>query len=180
MFANRIFRPLAIPAFILCAISFGLSGPARAQSAWQTYKGQNNSYTVEFPAPPKETEVTMKTSSGAAYAMHQYVVELGATAFVTQTSEYPSEVNVSNPRSNLEAGLKNAAKNMKNGKWANIAWVKHQNLIASDAAGEREGHVVRSYSVMKGYRIITLTYAGPPGSERSGDVERFIKSLKIR
>jgi hypothetical protein len=180
MFANRISRRFTILASILCVISFGLSGPVRAQSAWQTYKGQNGSYIIEFPAPPKETEGTMKTSSGTTYAMHQYMVELGATAFIAQTSEYPSEVNVSNPRSNLEAGLKNAAKNMKDGKWANIAWVKHQNLIASDAAGEREGHVIRSYSVMKGYRIITLTYAGPLGSERSADVERFIKSLKIR
>ncbi len=180
MVANKISRPLAILAFILCAISFGPSGAARAQPAWQAYKGQNGSYAVEFPAPPKETEVTMKTAKGTAYAMHQYVVELGPSAFVAQTSEYPSEVNVSNPRSNLEAGLKNAEKNLKDGKWANITWLKHQNFIASDATGEREGHVIRSYSVMKGYRIITLTYAGPPGSERSSDVERFIKSLKIR
>jgi hypothetical protein len=32
---------------------------------------------------------------------------------------------------------------------------------------------------MKGRQIITLTYAGPAGSARSADADRFIASLRI-
>ena len=88
-------------------------------------------------------------------------------AYVVQTAVYPADVNVSNHRANLQGGLDNAAKNMEGGKWASVGWTTHQGLTAVDAVGVRESHAIRSYSVMKGRQIVTLTYAGPAGSARS-------------
>lgn len=163
---------LALSALVLVA-------GALAQDAWHTMTGPNRSFTTDLPIAPKYTETQMKTGSGAAYSMHQYLVEQGAIAYVVQSAIYPQDVNVSNPQSNLQAGLDNAAKNMDGGKWANVNWVKHQGFTAVDAKGTRQGHEVRSFTVMKVRQIFTLTYAGPPGSASSADVNRFIASLKI-
>jgi hypothetical protein len=86
---------------------------------------------------------------------------------------------VSNHKANLQGGLDNAAKNMEGGKWASVGWQSHQGLTAVDAIGVRGEHAIRSFSVMKGRQIVTLTYAGPPGSARSADVDRFVGSLRI-
>jgi hypothetical protein len=68
---------------------------------------------------------------------------------------------------------------MEGGKWISIDWLTHQGSVASDAIGSRGGNAIRSFSVMKGRQIFTLTYAGPPGTARSADVNRFVGSLRI-
>ncbi len=160
--------------------------PAPAGSAssgqtagWHTMTGPDRSFTADLPAAPKYTTTPMKTSAGSGYSMHQYLLELGAVAYVVQTAVYPADVNVSNHKANLQGGLDNAAKNMEGGKWASVGWVTHQGLTAVDAIGVRGEHAIRSFSVMKGRQIVTLTYAGPPGSARSPDVDRFVASLRV-
>ena len=70
--------------------------------------------------------------------MHQYLLEQGNVAFVAQTAVYPDDVNVSNPRVNLQGGLDNAAKNMESRQVISIDWLTHQGSVASDAVGSRE------------------------------------------
>jgi hypothetical protein len=141
--------------------------------------GPDRSFTAELPTAPAYTTTPMKTSAGSGYTMHQYLLEQGAVAYVVQTAVYPADVNVSNHRANLQGGLDNAARNMEGGKWASIGWTTHQGLTAVDAVGVRDSHAIRSYSVMKGRQIVTLTYAGPAGSARTADVDRFIGSLRV-
>jgi hypothetical protein len=148
-------------------------------AAWHTMTGPDRSFTAELPAAPAYTTTPMKTSAGSGYTMHQYLVEQGAVAYVVQTAVYPADVNVSNHRANLQGGLDNAAKNMEGGKWASVGWTTHQGLTAVDAVGVRDSHAIRSFSVMKGRQIVTLTYAGPAGSARTADVDRFIGSLRV-
>jgi hypothetical protein len=161
------------------------TNPAPADSAsvptaaWHTLAGPDRSFTAELPAAPAYTTTPMKTSAGSGYTMHQYLLEQGAMAYVVQTAVYPADVNVSNHRANLQGGLDNAAKNMEGGKWASVGWTTHQGLTAVDAVGVRDSHAIRSYSVMKGRQIVTLTYAGPAGSARTPDVDRFIGSLRV-
>ncbi len=152
---------------------------AAPSSAWQAVPGADRGFAAEMPAAPKYSSVEMKTNSGSNYAMHQFLLELGDTAYVVQTAVYPDDVNVSNPRINLQGGLDNAAKNMDGGKWASVDWLTHQGSTASDAVGVRAGNAVRTFSVMKGRQIFTLTYAGPPGTARSADVNRFVGSLRV-
>ena len=154
--------------------------PATGQPAnWHTMTGPDSSFTADLPAAPNYTTTPMKTSAGAGYTMHQYLLEQGPVAYVVQTAIYPADVNVSNHKANLQGGLDNAAKNMEGGKWASVGWQSHQGLTAVDAIGVRGEHAIRSFSVMKGRQIVTLTYAGPPGSARSADVDRFVGSLRI-
>jgi hypothetical protein len=148
-------------------------------AGWHTLTGPDGSFTAEFPAAPKYAASQVATASGSLYTLHQYVLEQGAAAFIVQTAVYPDDINVSNPRTNLQGGLDNLARSMEGEKWASIDWVKHQGLTASDAVGNRSGHAIRSYSVMKGRQVFTLIYAGAPGSARSGDVNRFVGSLRV-
>ena len=154
-------------------------GAAPAPAQWQTVAGSNRGFSADMPAAPKYSSVQMKTAAGSVYTMHQYLLEQGNVAFVAQTAAYPDDVNVSNPRANLQGGLDNAAKNMEGGKWISIDWLTHQGLVASDAVGSKGGNAIRSISVMKGRQIFTLTYAGPPGTARSADVNRFVGSLRV-
>jgi len=156
---------------------------AQALEDWHTLTGPDRSFTAELPSAPKYTATPMKTGTGAAYTMHQYMVEAGDIAYVVQTATYPSDVDISKPRENLQGGLTNAAKNMDGGKWASVDWETKKGkkgLTAYDAVGMRKGLAVRSYSAMKGRRIVTLTYAGPAGTARSPDADHFITSLSIR
>jgi hypothetical protein len=107
------------------------------------------------------------------------LLEQGDVAFIVQAATYPEDINVTNPRVNLQGGLDNLAKSMEGAKWVTVDWVTHQGLTATDAVGARSGHAIRSFSVMKGRQVFTLIYAGAPGTARSADVNRFVGSLRI-
>jgi hypothetical protein len=156
------------------------AAPAATETAsWQKVSGPDQTFSADMPAVPKYTSQEMRTAAGSSYTMHQYLLEQGDVAYVAQTAIYPSDVNVANHRTNLQGGLENAAKNMEGGKWASIGWGTYQGLTSVDAVGERGNHAIRSFSVMKGRQIITLTYAGPSGTARSPDAERFLTSLRV-
>ena len=170
-------RGLLAAAVALMALVF--TQEAVGQADWHTMTGPDKSFTADIPSSPKYTAMQMKTGSGSTYTMHQYLLEVGDIAYVIQTAVYPNDVNVANPRANLQGGIDNAAKNMEGGKWASVDWVVHQGLTAVDAVGVRTGNAIRSFSVMKGRQIYTLTYAGPTGTARAPDVDRFVASLRI-
>ena len=169
---------LIMVAFLVAPASLRGSG-LRAEDAWQTVTGSQKSFTVELPAAPDHTTSELQTGAGAAYTMHQYVVNRGDLAYVVWSATYPAEVNVATPRANLQGGLDNAAKGMEGGRWASIDWLTHQGHVAVDAVGVRSGRAIRSFLVLKGRQIVSLTYAGPIGSAQSADAVRFIGSLKL-
>jgi len=152
--------------------------PARP-ATWHTVTGPDRSFTAELPAEPTYSTARMTTGTGSLYTLHQYVLEQGDAAYIVQTAVYPDDINVANPRFNLQGGLDTLAKGMEGAKWASIDWLSHQGLTASDAVGARNGHAIRSFSVMKGRQVFTLIYAGTPGTARSDDVNRFVGSLRV-
>jgi hypothetical protein len=166
---------LAIVALAVAALGRGV----RAEDAWRTMISTEKSFTVELPAAPDYTTAELRTGAGVPYTMHQYIVNRGDLAYLVWSATYPTEVNVAVPRDNLQGGLDNAAKGMEGGRWASIDWVTHQGRIAVDAAGVRSGKAIRSFLVLKGRQIVSLTYAGPIGSAQSPDAARFISSLKL-
>jgi hypothetical protein len=153
--------------------------PAQSPGEWHTMTGPDRTFTAELPTAPKYTATQMKTGTGASYTMHQYMAEVGDIAYVVQTAIYPSDVDTTKPRANLQTALDNAARNMDGSKWASIDWPARQNLTAYDAVGVRKGFAIRSFSTMKGRQIITLTYAGPAGSAAFPDADRFVGSLRM-
>ncbi len=168
------------------APSAAAPAPATATAAvpgepgqWHTVTGTDGSFSAELPSAPKYSTQRVATGTGSLYVVHQYLLEHGDAAYIVQTAVYPEDINVANPRVNLQGGLDNLAKGMEGAKWASVDWVSHQGLTAADAVGARNGHAVRSYSVMKGRQVFTLIYAGTPGTARSPDVNRFIASLRV-
>jgi hypothetical protein len=141
--------------------------------------GPERSFTAELPAEPKYTATQMRTGTGSLYTVHQYLLEQGDVAYIVQTATYPEDINVSNPRTNLQGGLDNLAKSMEGAKWGSVDWVTQQGLTAADAVGARSGHAIRSFSAMKGRQVFTLIYAGALGTARSADVNRFVGSLRV-
>ena len=97
-------------------------GGSSAPAQWQTVAGSDRGFSADMPAAPTYSSVQMKTAAGSVYTMHQYLLEQGNVAFVVQTAAYPDDINVSNPRANLQGGLDNAAKGMEGGKWISIDW----------------------------------------------------------
>jgi len=148
-------------------------------AAWHTVTGPDNSPIAELPAAPTYTSSRVATSTGSLYTLHQYLLEQGDAAYIVQTAVYPEDINVANPRVNLQGGLDNLAKGMEGAKWGSVDWVMHQGMTAADAVGARSGHAIRSFSAMKGRQVFTLIYAGMPGTARSADVNRFIASLRV-
>jgi hypothetical protein len=149
------------------------------QGHWQTLTGAERSFSVELPAAPAYSASELRTGAGAPYTLHQYVVDAGNLAYVVQATTYPPEVNLASPRANLQGGLDNAAKSLEGGRWASVDWLSYQGQLAVSAIGVRGSNAIRSFSVLKGRQLVTLTFAGPPGSARSADADRFIGSLKL-
>src|SRR4029079_9872231 len=160
------------------------AGPAASAAApaelraWYSVTGPERSFTADMPAAPKYTTTQMKTGTGSLYTVHQYLLEQGDVAYIVQAATYPDDINVANPRTNLQGGLDNLAKGMEGAKWTSVDWVTHQGLTASDAVGARSGHAIRSFSVMKGRQVVTLIYGGAPGSARFAAVHPFAGSLR--
>ena len=175
-------RPItrcACLAIVALAVAVLVGSRLRAEDAWHTMTSSEKSFTVELPAAPNYTTTELHTGAGAPYTMHQYAVDRGDLVYVVWSATYPAEVNVAMPRANLQGGLDNAAKGMEGGRWASVDWVTHQGHVAVDAVGMRRGKAIRSFLVLKGRQIVSLTYAGPIGSAQSTDAMRFIGSLKL-
>ncbi|MBI5623624.1 MAG: hypothetical protein HY924_07600 [Elusimicrobia bacterium] len=154
---------------------------ALAQAAWQRVTGPDSTCTFELPGAPRASQATTPANGArAAYTTYTYLAEDNDRAYVVQTAVFPSGVDISDPKANLQAGLNNSAKGMDGGKWISVTWKTHQGLVAVDAVGMRNGHELRTFSVMRGAQIFAMTYAGPEGTSRSDDADRFFSSLTVR
>jgi hypothetical protein len=154
-------RPL-VAALLWC-------GGALAQSQWSTLLVQPGRFSVELPAKHRYEQKD---------ALHRYVVEINQRAFVVQGGTYPWNADVSNPRAKLEADLVTAARDLNDATWTEVKWTTFGELPAFDAVGRQGSTTVRSFSTLNGPHFVTLTYAGPAGTERAPEVERFIASLR--
>lgn len=160
-------------------VGFGLAVPSVAQAQWQTMSNAGRNFFADMPGVPKHSARQAKTGSGDNYTTDTYLVEAGEEAFVVQTAVFPASVDTSNPRGNLQAGLDNAMKGMDGKAWSSVQWTTVQGMVAVDVVGARNGHAIRTLSLMDGPRIVALTYAGPPGSATSSNATRFVKSLRL-
>jgi len=131
------------------------------------------SFSVESPQAPK----SLPTQGGAG--TDTWVIELDKdSGYVVGVFVLPVEANT---RRFLEAALKASAVKTASGQWESVEWKQHQGLPAVDAIGKtRSGRDIRIYSVVKNTRVFTLTCTGLAGSARTGDINRFIASLKIQ
>jgi hypothetical protein len=184
-----------VPTLCLLIAAAGVSLPASAQTAgpqpapaqatpsqpvWHKQQAPNGEFTVEMPGTPKYKRVDGKSQSGAAYSYHQYTLDHEGRAFVAQTGTYPADVDVRDPKRNLTVVLEASGARLMSKKWDSITWTKLQGATAGEAIGlMNEKLQFRNIVLLKGSQMSTFGFAGPPGTVRGLDAERFFKSLRL-
>lgn len=164
---------------VLLVITPGLT-QAQQSATWKSVSDPGGNFTVEMPDVPEHSEQQLKSPAGTAYPLHSYSASPDKdTAYVIQTAEYPTDVDVSVPKNNLQWALDGVAKSLNDGKWANITWVEHEGLPAVSASGAKGELELRCYVVMRRSRIFILLYGGPEGTGKTPGVDRFMNSLHI-
>ena len=99
---------------------------------------------------------------------------------MAQTALYPADVDVSQPRTNLQSALDDRAQRLVGGKWTKVEWRDVQGAPAAESTGSvAGGGVLRQLVLLKGSRYVSLACLGPADALRTPDVERFFKSLRL-
>jgi hypothetical protein len=163
-------KPQAAPA----------SPAAAALAPWQKQAGPNGVFTVEMPGKPGYKLEQAKSGGGTAFVYHSYSLDHDSRAFVVQTATYPADVDVKDPKANLRSALAASEKLLLKKKWDKLTWTTFQGTPAVEATGQMTAELeFRNFLVLKGHQMYSLGYAGPPGTIRSADAERFFKSLRL-
>ena len=151
-----------------------------AQSTWYAVRGVDHSFIVDMPGEPIYKVIDTRTPGGTAFAYHSYSLEYRRLSFVAQTALYPADVDVRQPRLNLQSVLDDRAQRLAGGKWTSVEWRDVQGVPAAESVGSVQGgSVLRQLVVLKGRRYVSLAYLAPADALRTPEAERFFKSLRL-
>ncbi len=178
--------PLAFAALPLAVAA----GEALAQTTWYAVRGADRSFIVDMPGEPVYKVIDTQSPGGAAFAYHSYSLDLGQASFVAQTALYPADVDVRQPRRNLQSVLEDRAQRLVGGKWTSVDWRDVLGVPAVESVGTVQsgsgpgtsgpgGRVLRQLVLLRGRRYVSLAWLGPAGVLRSPEVERFFGSLRF-
>ena len=167
-------RALAVLPVLLSA-----SGTA-AQSTWYAVRGPDRSFIVDMPGEPIYKVIDTQSPGGTAFAYHSYSLEYRRLSFVAQTALYPADVDVRQPRLNLQSVLDDRAQRLAGGKWSNVDWRDVQGAPAVESVGPvAGGSVLRQLVLLKGRRYVSLAYLAPADALRTPEADRFFGSLRL-
>ncbi|MDP1854001.1 MAG: hypothetical protein Q8L26_07380 [Candidatus Omnitrophota bacterium] len=88
------------------------AGGASAQTGWVVVPGADNSFLVDMPGTPVYKVIDTTTPAGTAFVYHSYSLEYRRLSFVAQTALYPVDVDVRQPRLNLQSALDDRAQRL--------------------------------------------------------------------
>jgi hypothetical protein len=168
----------------LAALPVALAASGAAAQAqptvWYAVRGVDNSFFVDMPGEPVYKVIDTRSSGGTAFAYHSYSLEYRRLSFVAQTALYPADVDVRQPRLNLQSVLADRAQRLQGGKWTSVDWLEVQGVPAAESVGSVQGgSVLRQFVLLKGRRYVSLAYLAPAGALRTPEAERFFKSLRL-
>jgi hypothetical protein len=167
-------RALAVLPVLLAA------GGAAAQSTWYAVRGPDRSFIVDMPGEPIYKVIDTQSPGGTAFAYHSYSLEYRRLSFVAQTALYPADVDVRQPRLNLQSVLDDRAQRLAGGKWSNVDWRDVQGAPAVESIGPvAGGSVLRQLVLLKGRRYVSLAYLAPADALRTPEADRFFGSLRL-
>ena len=93
------------------------AGEAAAQlAAWYPLEGADKSFFVEMPGAPVYKILDTASPNGSPFVYHSYSLEYRRLSFVAQTALYPADVDVRQPRLNLQSALDDRAQRLAGGK----------------------------------------------------------------
>jgi hypothetical protein len=153
---------------------------AQAQSVWYAVRGPDHSFIVDMPGEPVYKVIDTRSPGGTAFAYHSYSLEYRRLSFVAQTALYPADVDVRQPKLNLQSVLDDRAQRLQGGKWTSVEWRDLQGAPAAESVGAMPGgSVLRQLVVLKGRRYVSLGYLAPADALRTPEADRFFKSLRF-
>jgi len=156
------------------------AGGAAAQTGWVVVPGADNSFLVDMPGTPVYKVIDTTTPAGTAFVYHSYSLEYRRLSFVAQTALYPVDVDVRQPRLNLQSALDDRAQRLAGGKWTQVDWKQVQGAPAVESIGPiAGGSALRQLAVLKGRRLVSLGYLAPADAMRAPEAERFFRSLRL-
>jgi hypothetical protein len=155
-------------------------GGVAAQSTWYAVRGPDHSFIVDMPGEPVYKVIDTRSAGGTAFAYHSYSLEYRRLSFVAQTALYPADVDVRQPKLNLQSVLDDRAQRLAGGKWTSVDWRDVQGAPAAESVGSVQGgSVLRQLVVLKGRRYVSLAYLAPADALRTPEADRFFKSLRL-
>lgn len=165
---------LAVPA------ALAVNSVSAQPVAWFPVEGADKAFFVEMPGTPVYKAIDTVSSGGTAFVYHSYSLEYRKLSFVAQTALYPGDVDVRDPRLNLQSVLDDRARRLAGGKWTQIGWRQLQGAPGVDAVGPTSGgNALRQFVVLKGRRYVSLGYLAPADTMRGPEAERFFGSLRL-
>jgi hypothetical protein len=156
--------------------------PSQApQSVWYAVRGVDNSFIVDMPGEPVYKLIDTVSPGGTPFVYHSYSLDDRRLAFVAQTALYPADVDVRQPKLNLQAVLDDRAQRLAGGKWTKIDWRQMSGAPAAESIGSvAGGNVLRQLVLLNGRRYVSLACLAPAADAlRTPEAERFFKSLRL-
>ncbi len=182
--ARRVFvtLPFAVAAGNAAA---QLRAPPQApssapQSVWYAVRGADHSFIVDMPGEPVYKVLDTRSPGGTPFVYHSYSLDYRRLSFVAQTALYPADVDVRQPRLNLQSALDDRAQRLQGGKWTKVEWREVQGTPAAELVGTVPGgSVLRQLVLLKGRRYVSLACLAPADASSTPEVARFFKSLRL-
>src|SRR5260370_2925807 len=145
-----------------------------AQSVWCAVRGVDNSFIVDMPGEPVYKLMDTAAPGGRSLVYHSYSVDYRRLAFVAQTALYPADVDVRQPKLNLQSVLDDRAQRLAGGKWTRIDWREVSGASAAESIGSiAGGGMLRQFVLLKGRRYVSLACPGPPEAPPTPEPQRF-------
>jgi hypothetical protein len=181
--ARRGFVALALATTGGVAAQAQLKAPPPAQapqSVWYAVRGIDNSFIVDMPGEPVYKLIDTVSPGGTKFVYHSYSLDDRRLSFVAQTALYPADVDVRQPKLNLQSVLDDRAQRLAGGKWTKIDWREVSGAPAAESIGSVPGgSLLRQLVLLKGRRYVSLACLGPADALRTPEVERFFRSLRL-
>jgi hypothetical protein len=161
-----------------------VTGTAQAQKkqieTWYGVRVEDNAFTVEMPGIPDHRIVNDASARGTAFQLHSYSLEAGGYSYVAQTALYPEDVDVTQPRTILQAALDGRSQQLVGRKWKSADWREIGGAAAVESTGALVGgNVLRQLNLLKERRFVSLAFLGSAAGATGAEAERFFKSLKL-
>ena len=154
--------------------------PQTPQSVWYAVRGVDNSFIVDMPGEPVYKLIDTVSPGGTKFVYHSYSLDDRRLSFVAQTALYPADVDVRQPKLNLQSVLDDLAQRLAGGKWTKIDWREVSGAPAAESIGSVPGgSLLRQLVLLKGRRYVSLACLGPADALRTPEVERFFRSLRL-
>ena len=161
------------------AMAAGAAIAQAQQTIWFAVRGADHSFIVDMPGEPVYKLIDTVSAGGTPFVYHSYSLDYRRLAFVAQTALYPADVDVSQPRLNLQSVLDDRAQRLAGGTWTRIDWREVSGAPAAESIGSvAGGSLLRQLVLLKGRRYVSLGCLGPADALRTPEVERFFKSLR--